>query len=68
VCVEVTNYYRGCLVVGFMVKEVVKTVSVHRHSMVCVDNTYNYLIVFFNINNDQVGIGKQVVKDVVNDV
>jgi hypothetical protein len=68
VCVEVSNYDCGYLIVRVMVKEIVKAVPIWRYGMICVNKLCNYLFVLFNVDNDGVGIGKGVVKDIVDNM
>jgi hypothetical protein len=65
VCVEVAYDDGGYVVFGVIVEEILEAVSRRGNGVVCIDQPGDDLVVFFDVDNDRVGVREGVVKNVV---
>jgi len=65
VCVEVAYNDGGYLVIGIVVEEILKAVTRRGNGVVCVDQSGDDLVIFFDVDDDRVGVREGVVKNVV---
>jgi hypothetical protein len=68
VCVEVTYNDGGYEVFGVVVEEILEAMSHRGNGMIRVDQSGDDLVIFFDINNDRVGVCEGVVESVIDDV
>ena len=64
-CVEVAYYSGGYEFVRVVVKKVLEAMSHRGNGMVYIDESRDYSVVFFYVNDYQVGVCEGVVEDVV---